>query len=320
VSGTTTAARHEATRRSWRATAVTVLIVLIGAALSLSHSAASIIARANPQLASSLAPWDGRFEAEAAASSLATEFNGRGNGPTAVAARQALIEDATAVDAAIVLALQAELSGNRELSDGFFAYALSLSRRELRPHLWAIERAVNQGDYRTALRHYDLAMRTSGYGQEMLYPILANALQQEDIRREVIEMMAGEPAWRDSFLHYLAVVPRGVGAAAKLYPELVARGIPFKRPDALGVIDALADRGEHREAWALDQLLGGERDWVRSRDPQIAGRSGGAAAFDWKFADSPGVVVSLTRDVTAGGADFSIAPQSRSAVTALLPE
>lgn len=297
-------------RRNWVCAAILAAVTLWAGVASLRHTSASATRRANPELAAKIAPWDGRFLAAAVSARFATSLDKSGDGRSAGTAIAALLKDPTAVEAAIVLAMQAELRGDSAAANRLFAYALLLSRREFRPHLWAIETAVTAGDYRAALRHYDLAMRTSGYAQEVLFPILGNALREETIRQEVIALMQRNPAWRDSFIHYVAVMPETGEAASYLLPELAAHGIPFKRSDALALVKTLVDREMYDRAWALDQFLSGKQTKNRSRDPQLLGRLSGSSSFDWTIPDVAGASVSFTRNGDEGGVDFSLAPQS----------
>lgn len=298
------------TRRRWPRTLTLLALTAVAGGLSLKNTIANVVARTNPMLAGSLAPTDGRFQAAAAAATFAATLDKSASGPSARAAKSALLSDPTAVDAVVVLAMQAQLRGASDDANRLFNYALRLSRREFRPQLWAIENAVNQGKYRAALRSYDLAMRTSGYGQEVLFPIISNAMREKEIRAEVIRLMGKKPAWRDSLIHYIAVMPQTSLVALALIPELSQARIPVARTDALEVVRTLAAQQEYEAAWQLDRSLNGAKRRAGSRDPFFKGRSDDGSPFEWSISQETGSSVSIMPFGDKGAADFSVAPGS----------
>lgn len=298
------------TRRRLTRTLILVVVAAVAGSLSLKNTVANVAVRADPVLASAIAPGDGRLQAAAAAATFASSLDTSESGPSARAARSALRSDPTAVDAVIVLAMQAQLRGEADAANRLFDYALQLSRREFRPQLWAIEKAVNAGDFRAALRSYDLTMRTSGYGQEVLFPIISNAMHEKEIRSEVVVMMGKNPAWRDSLIHYISVRPQTSKVALALLPELSSAGIPFEMADAVGVVRTLVDQQEYELAWQLDSFLGGSKNRDESRDRFFMRRPDGVSPFEWSISDNTGSSVSITRHGEKGAADFSVAPRS----------
>ena len=301
---------RKSTGRKWSGTFLLVAVTAVAGGMSLKSTVANVVARANPMLAETIAPGDGRFQASAAAAMFAATLDKDASGPSVREAKSALRSDPTAVDAVVVLAMQAQLRGDANEANQLFDYALQLSRREFRPQLWAIEKAVNDGNYRAALRSYDLAMRTSGYAQEVLFPIIASAMRAKEIRAEVLGLMTKNPAWRDSLIHYISVMPQASRVAQALLPELASAGIPFERTDAVGVVRTLVDQQEYELAWHLDTFLGGAKNRAASRDPFFLGRPDGASPFDWSIIKAPGSSVSITPDGEKGTADFSVAPRS----------
>src|SRR5690606_1446045 len=119
---------------------------------------------------------------------FATSPSNDEDSPAVTLAREALRQDPTSVDALAVLGLQAELKNDAAQARKVFGYSRELSRRELRAQIWAIEESVRRGDIAEALHHYDMALRTSVRAQELLFPILAAALEEPSIRSALLQI------------------------------------------------------------------------------------------------------------------------------------
>ena len=157
--------------------ALALLAVVLGF-MSVRDSLANALAKADAARAHALAPGNGVISALYAQELFSSRPNTDPRSSAAQAARDALLDDATAADALTVLAFQAQLRGDREKADAIFRYSSQLSRRELRPRLWQIEAAVARGDIAGALRQYDIALRTSKEAGPLLYPTLGAAMAE----------------------------------------------------------------------------------------------------------------------------------------------
>src|SRR3546814_17422634 len=76
------------------------------------------------------------------------------------------------------------MHGDRAGGERLLAYSQTLSRRDLRTQLMAIELAVARDDIPSALRHYDIALRTKKNAPDLLFPVLTSALTNPTIRTE----------------------------------------------------------------------------------------------------------------------------------------
>lgn len=117
-------------------------------------------------------------------------------------ATKSLREQAINPRALRILAYHADLSGDRARSARNMNLALKASRREFGTHLLAIENAVTANNVSLALRHYDLALRTSTVGREFLLERLVAASSDPVILRELAPYVRADPPWLPYFLSY----------------------------------------------------------------------------------------------------------------------
>lgn len=296
-----------ARRRSPLEWGIRVVLAVIAALLALpalSDAAARILAKTDAEQAHRLAPWDGQIAARLAEQRLTRSF-GDAAGSTQLA-RAALRQDPTAVDAASVLGLQAQLAGDEEAADRLFAYAHALSRRERRAQLWAIEEAVNRGDIAGALRHYDTALRTSRSASTLLYPVLATAIAEPLVRAALMEKLTEKPVWIRSFINHLAVNVADPEATVQVLREGDRLGLPIEEAERVAVVNAVAGRGLHDLAWSYYASFRDGADRRRSRDPTFLRPADDAAIFDWMPSNEGGLIASFQSGEDGGVVAFSV--------------
>src|SRR4051812_41959266 len=203
--------------------AVQVILALLAVALgccSVAFSIAQAIWKNDSLLASRLAPFDGRITANLAASLSMPNVPAAERRRADELARKALRQDPTAVVAASMLGLNAQFRGDTAAARRLFGYAEGLSRRNLVTQLWGIEDAVGRNDIPAALRHYDIALRTSSRASEVLFPILASATSDHQIRRALTGTLTLRPLWANAFLDYLAANAPDPLSVTALFMEL----------------------------------------------------------------------------------------------------
>lgn len=125
-------------------------------------------------------------------------------GPSRAKARNlasaALLQEPVSANAARVLGFVASQDGQEARALRLMRYAESLSRRDVGTQLWLLEYAVKKGDIADALRHYDIAMRTSVETRATLLPILVSAAADPSISTLLADRLAQRPAWWRDFL------------------------------------------------------------------------------------------------------------------------
>lgn len=262
-----------------------------------------------PELAHRLAPGDGRITAL-----LSEKLSNPNATPTERAeadrmARLALRQDPTAVTAVATLGIDAQIRGDTAGARRIFAYAQTLSRRDLRTQLWAIEDAVSRGDVAGALRQYDITLRTSEYGSNLLFPVLASAIADPAIRVALIRTLAARPAWAPAFTDYVAGNGADPRTVSGLFLGLQRVGAPISGNAKAVLLDALLKGQHYGEAWSYYASIRPGADRRMSRDPRFTAALDAPSPLDWSAIDDTGISASIQREGQGGVFDFS-APSS----------
>lgn len=263
----------------------------------------------DPARAHVLAPGDGRVTAQLAQRQAAPEGTPVDRVEADRLARLALRQDPTAVSAVSTLALNAQVRGDTAVARRLFVYAEHLSRRDLQTQLWGIEDAVGRGDVAGALRHYDIALRTSRDAAELLFPVLLTATSQPEVRAALARTLAAKPIWGAGFLAYAAGNSSDPRAIANLFLNLERVGFQVAEDDKATLISVLVDRAMPGSAWAYyaANKPGADRRW--SRDPRFTARLAAPTIFDWRPVNDAGTSASIQQDDRGGRFDFA-APAS----------
>lgn len=274
--------------------------------VGVTRSLASCVKGVDPALAHVLAPEDGRITALVAQGLAGAEAGLADRTKADRLAQQALRQDATSLVAASTLGIDAQVRGETEEARQLFGYAEALSRRDLQTQVWAIENAVGRGDLPVALRHYDIALRTSRNAQDLLFPILASAIATEPVRRALTGVLAQRPVWGPHFLGYAVWQGQDPRVTALLFLALRRAGIPAQEETTAQLVDRLATNVSPLDAWTFyaSNRSGVERRM--SRDPRFRS-SLPATMFDWRPIDGVGVTATIQTAVRGGLVDFAAA-------------
>ena len=169
------------------------------AVLSIVTGLAGVAVGQRPALAHQLAPFDAR--ASAALADYQLQMAG-GNAPpssTAALAENAISRDLLSVQAYRVLGLIADTQSKPKQSAGLMHLAGALSRRDLGTRLWLIQEAVGKDDVTGALDQFDLSLRAIPESQAILFPILAQALKDDEYVTPLARVLARDPSWLRPF-------------------------------------------------------------------------------------------------------------------------
>jgi hypothetical protein len=172
-------------------------------------------------------------------------------------ATKALLRDPTQVKAARVLGLVAAIQGRPERAERLMDYADYLSRRDVPTQLWLIEREVRQGDVDGVLAHYDAVLRTSPAGQDLLFPVLARAVDEPVVYEAAKNLVARKPPWARAFVTSLLSSRAKAEHISGL--ALVVLDGSDTNDEVLRqrLIARLADRGEYGVAYSTYASLAG---------------------------------------------------------------
>jgi hypothetical protein len=271
----------------------------------MAQTVAQVVVKDDPALAARIAPWDGRILAAGLEGAPSSSSDAAAR---SMQARNALRKDPTAVNAIAQLGLIAQVNGDLASARRLFGYSERLSRRDLQTQLWAIEDAVGREDIAGALRHYDVALRTKGQSRAILYPVLASAIGDAQVRAEFVRMLSTRPLWADDFLAYASKAGEDPRATAALLVALHRRGIPVPEQVNAALINSMVARGQVEEAW---DFYGGVREHAdrrRARDPRFAAVLEAPTVFDWMPVNDGSVTGSIQPSGSSGLFDFYVVP------------
>lgn len=296
--------------REWLQRGALALGLAILGYLGFVGSLAQVVAKADPASAHAMAPSDGVILAEFAQDAFTREMTSEPNSAPADLARRALLADPTATEALTVLGFQAQLRGETAKTDQIFLYSTALSRRELRPRVWAIEEAVERGDIASALRSYDIALRTSNDAATILFPTLVKALSEPRIQAALLPILATDPVWTEDFVAFAAnsgTEPEGTIALLRK-----GRTIGLEAPDNVraSLVDTLMAQNKPSEAWNYYRTFRSADRRDQSRDPQFSLDVPVRTIFDWQVGRDPRLSAAILREGDKGLLDFSVPPSA----------
>jgi hypothetical protein len=299
--------RKQRSPREWALRGSVAVAALLLAYVSTTQTLAVVIAKSDVQRAHALAPGDGRATAKLAEQLVMQKDDAAQRARAGEVARQALIDEPLAVPALTALALETQLRGNTTRARQLFEHSDDLSRRELSARLWLIEDAVGREDVPGALRHYDIALRTSRAAPEVLFPVLSNAIGDPAIATALANTLATGPAWGGAFLNHLGNSNTNPTLSANFMRLLVRRGYAVPEEAQVKIINALVATGKIDEAWSYYASLRKQVDSGRSRDPDFAAQLQVPSVFDWvPVTSEAGVSASIQRAGDRGIFDFAV--------------
>lgn len=186
-------------RRVVRGMIIALLVVPL-AAFSLLFAFANTSRNTAPEVVSRVVPFDAAAPVAVAERRLMTEPDKMTAAELRQTALHSLEGQAVNAPAFRLLTFAAAMDRRDDEAARFARLSESMSRRELLTQFWLIERAVQGGDHKGALSHYDKALRTNLNAYQALFPVLLQAISDDQIRAELIPYIERNPRWVVSFL------------------------------------------------------------------------------------------------------------------------
>ncbi len=284
----------------------------IGAAwlgyVATSQSLANSMKASAVERAHALAPGNGRITARLSSWMMQSDPSSASNLARAEAmAREALHQDASAVEAVATLALVRQAQGDGAAARSLLAYSDRLSRRDLSTRLALIEQAVARGDVPETLRNYDIALRTSKSASDILFPVLSTAIEDAAIRTQIVRVLATVPPWGGGFISHVTTLGPNVNATAALLQDLHRRGIATPSDATAIIVDRLIAQNRGLAAWSYYATMTPGANRQRSRDSSFDKAPVVASAFDWRLLEDSGITASIQQDSEGSFFDFSAA-------------
>lgn len=276
--------------------AAAAALVLITGGFAVRHSLGLTVAGMNPVLARRI---DGENAfARAKAALVLIEAQPMDTARIRDLARSALRRDAGNVAALVALGLASDGQPNQA---AILAASERLSRRDLLTQMWLIEKAVSRNDVESALRHYDIALRTSTNAPSILFPVLVGAVSDDTLLREIARTLARRPLWGGLYLQQLAQSGTDRHRIAVLFADLKGRGIATGAAADAALYDRLAEEQLFDDSWRVyvADHPGVVRDGIRN--PGFANAPAVVAPFDWQVSDGDSVSARLEQITTGSG-------------------
>lgn len=213
--------------------------------LSFIHAVANITWQQNPDMALRFVP-----DHPLALSRKADELFAAKQDPATLAkveamAKQSLRGGALNPVAIRLLGYVADARGDQKKARAFMLLSQKVSRRDFGTQLWLIEDAVARNDKKQALYHYDIAMRTTPDSYSILFPTLAGALDDPEVRADLVPFVKAAPEW---LLLFLSHATGTMEDPSYLVDVLLKAGPLPDRPDYRGqsnfLLSTLATKGQ----------------------------------------------------------------------------
>lgn len=205
-----------------------------------------------------------------------------------------------------IYSLLGEILRRRKESDAAYAmfdHALVLSETEIHALQWAIQRAIEAGDYAQAVKRLDVLFRR---WPERIGPIaraFPSIFSKPAGYAVLLDQIEAAPPWRPALLSELSGDKgQDLGFAAQLLQDLAMGSSPPVSSDTAGLLASLFKRKQYDLAYRTFLLT------LAPRERELSGyvfdgafRQGPSERrFDWVKRQQPGVVVTLPAGAGAG--------------------
>ena len=221
--------------------------------------------------------------------------------------QQAILTDATQPSAAVGIGLVQEQQRKQKAATAAFAYAQALSRRNFPAQLWLIEDAVRRDDIPAALRHYDIAMRTSRASKTLLFPVLTNAIGDPAIVPPLAKIIAANPVWQEQFVQHAAQNAGDLDALASLLGAIRQNGGQVSDQAISTALSRFMNDEDVSGAWKLYASMNPQDARKTIRGGRFVQQPNYPSPFDWRLSDD-GEAVAEPRQIGAGTALYFAAP------------
>lgn len=268
--------------------------------------AVSGIARlSNPQVALAIMPHDGvALSAQADLLALAKPTDP----PLAVRtlAMAALRNQAINPRALRVLGGYTEVSGELADAERLVLMAQRLSRRESGAQMWLVEANARRNDTKQTLVHYDLALRVRPDNYAILFPRLAAAIEDPEIRSALKPYISAKNGWGELFLaDAIAKNADSPSLAALMIDSGGTADKKANRELQISLLGLLVDGGHYQDArWLYMSMKGATASRLISADFDPADRTGDYGPIGWQPINDVDGGGGFTR--TKGQKDFAL--------------
>ncbi|MEP7348373.1 MAG: hypothetical protein ABI668_00290 [Sphingorhabdus sp.] len=190
----------ERSPRRWAVLFFYALAAILFAYVAAINAAANITRRKNADLALSLVPSEPVALTLKADLKFLSSQSKASLSPVEALVKSSLRQQPLNATAVRLLGYVADLRGQPTVAQEYIRLATKISRREFGAQLWLIEAAAAKEDVPTALRHYDIALRSTEKSRAVLFPTLADALANPEVRRQLLPYLRQPSNWMWAFV------------------------------------------------------------------------------------------------------------------------
>lgn len=268
--------------------------LLTGGAIASSESLALALANTQPELALKL-----NGNQSVALSNLASRGLEGGSANVAdngrVNAQRVVTINPLDARASAHLAMLFQLDNDEAAATNMMNYAQRISRRNTAAQFWWIEHWAQRGDVAKVLRHYDIALRTSGSAQSTLFPVLVAAVENPIVSQQLALALDDEAVWTAQFVQQFAQVTRNSDAIRRFFLELVEADFGTSELAIATAISRLVDAGSPAQGFELYTAFYREAAEPLIRNANFSTAPHLPTAFDWNLGEA-GFYVGLGPD------------------------
>jgi hypothetical protein len=200
-----------------------------------------------------------------------------------VLARQAYAREPISSGALRQLGAISSFKGDPEKARALVQQSERLSKRDFTAQLILIEDAVNRGDVTVALRHYDIALRTSKRASAVLFEPLSSATNDDALITPLAQLLAKRPPWANFYLLQAASTSPSPRNMANLIITLQKTGFPVAPLALESLTGRLLQTQDYQSAWAVFSTVDQAAVRDKLRDPGFKNERRIGLPFDWSF-------------------------------------
>jgi hypothetical protein len=263
------------------------LVGLVGAGMALILAISGIARLGSPSVALAMLPNDG----VALGAQADILIQGKPTNPpreVLALAMAALRNQAINPRAVRVLGFYTEVTGEFADAERLVRMAERLSRRESQGQMWLVEASARRNDTRQTLVHYDYALRVRPDNRQVLFPRLARAISDADIRTALKPYIRARNGWGEAFINYAIDENMYSPALASLMVE--SGGVANRKSNQIlqvTLLGQLVNGGHYTDARRLYLSMAGSKEQrLSSVAFDGADRTGSHGPIGWQSFDN----------------------------------
>ena len=205
----------------------------------------------------------------------------------------ALRKDPTALLGWTIVAMLRAADGDLDGADRILSGLGNLAQRDLPTQLWLIDQRVRQGDIRGALRHYDIALRTSDSSDDLLLPILVQATGEPLVARHLPPLLQARPNWERPFLVLLAEAAPNDAVLSQMLVRTYGTDEAGMSDALMNIARRMAAQDAAPSAWRVYRAVAPDaaRSLLRNGSFEASPQW---PPFDWEFANEGQVTAAIS--------------------------